>query len=133
MTETEIQADILHGLRKMHIGFFWRNNNTGIYDKEKGIYRRPSKEFTMRGVSDILGCYNSKFTAIEVKTPDSYAKVMRLWQKIAKTGDVLLYHPESDYEQYIYNQILFITEVTHYGGIGFFTFSLEHTLQKLGA
>lgn len=131
MKEVEIQTDILKTLRKLRIGFFWRNNNVGVYDAERGIYRKGPAELTLRGVSDILGCHMSKFTAIEVKTPEGFRTAQNLWSKIGKAGDIYLYRPSKS-EQHFYNQILFISEVNRNGGLGFFTYSVNHTLKKLG-
>ena len=69
----------------------WRNNTVGIWDANKGIYRRNKN--TLKGVSDIIG-FNRKtgqFIGIEIKTgKDSIS-------------------PE---------QILFLKEVNESGGIG---------------
>jgi len=132
LTETEIQSDILTTLHRLHIGLFWRNNNTGVYDKEKGVYRRSSPIFQRRGVSDILGCYDSKFTAIEVKTLKAYKWVMHFWNRAREKGDIRLYKPTNKHEDHVLNQILFLEDVRRYGGVGFFTYSTEDTIKKLG-
>ena len=44
-------------------GFAWRASSVGIFDRTKGIYRTAPK----KGVADVLGCYNSKLIAIEIK------------------------------------------------------------------
>ncbi len=49
------------------MGFFvWRQNNVGVYDAKRGVYRSGS---AMRGVSDVLGIHKGtgKFIAVEVK------------------------------------------------------------------
>lgn len=48
-------------------GFFvWRQNNVGVYDAKRGVYRSGT---TMRGVSDILGLHEGtgRMIAVEVK------------------------------------------------------------------
>lgn len=55
MTETAIKAKIMAALKGR--GFFFRAG--------AGPYSRS-------GVSDILGVYNGRFVAIEVKTPEVY-------------------------------------------------------------
>ena len=46
-------------------GWCWRNNNHAVYDKKIGTYRKNPNQ--MNGVSDILGLWDGKFLAIEVK------------------------------------------------------------------
>lgn len=134
-SETEVVASILHGLNKMHIGFFWRNNNAGIYDKEKGFYRRPSKEFCMHGISDILGCYQGKMVAIEVKTPQSYRRLKSFFEEWRGSGAMGVVRPQSlkGEKKRFMDQWNFLREINRSGGLGFFTCSLEHTLEVLNA
>lgn len=62
--EQEIQNEILRYLNRLPGCFAWRNNSTGIWDKEKNCYRRTH---SIKGVSDIIGCYRGRFLGIEVK------------------------------------------------------------------
>jgi len=127
--EADVQVEILEGLNARRIGFFWRCNNAGIFDAKKGVYRRPSK-FSIKGVSDILGVLNGKSIAIEVKSKDEYTWVMNFLERVEKVG-VLKYLPTSAKEDHVFNQILFLYTLRKNGGIGFFTYSLEHTLGEL--
>lgn len=63
--ETEIQRSICDylALRKH---FFWRNNNTPIYDPTRKVFRAMPK-YTMRGIPDIIVIANGHFYGIEVK------------------------------------------------------------------
>lgn len=46
--------------------FAWRNNNTGVYDPVKKVFRRNPAQ--LNGVSDIIGVApNGKFIGVEVK------------------------------------------------------------------
>lgn len=46
----------------------WKNQSVGVYDPVKGVYRKAHSHFNRNGVSDILGIWNGKFLAIEVKS-----------------------------------------------------------------
>ncbi len=48
--------------------FCTKIDNTGIYDAKKGVYRQRMNNFKLKGVSDIIGIFDGKFLAIEVKT-----------------------------------------------------------------
>ena len=45
--------------------FAWRQNNVGIYDPTRKVYRKSKT--AMPGVSDLLGIYKGRFLAIECK------------------------------------------------------------------
>lgn len=71
--EKDIQNSILDYLHfwmaaNNHKGFFWTNNNVGIYDPASGVYRKNKSPHSIKGVSDILGLLNGRFIAIEVKS-----------------------------------------------------------------
>lgn len=67
MKETEIQKQVCEYLaNKNH--FFWRNNNTPIYDIRKKVFRAMPK-YTMRGIADILVITDGGFVVfLEIKT-----------------------------------------------------------------
>ena len=74
----------------------------------KGIWHWKQWQGPMsqpRGVSDILGCFEGRLLAIEIKVPGRYL-----------TPD----------------QALFINSVNAYGGIGFVAYSVEDVIEKLG-
>ena len=67
LLESDIQTQILDFLN-MNGVFSFRVNSMGIFDKEKCIYRTPSK-YSLKGTSDIIGIFpDGKFLAIEVKS-----------------------------------------------------------------
>lgn len=47
---------------------FWVNASTGIYDPTKKLFRKPRSQYQRNGVADILGIYQNKPLAIEVKS-----------------------------------------------------------------
>lgn len=51
---------------------FWSNKTMGVYDPVKKIYRRDNSPFFRKGISDILGVFQGKPLAIEVKSPKGY-------------------------------------------------------------
>ncbi len=74
----------------------------------KGIWHWKQWQGPMsepKGVSDILGCFEGKLLAIEVKVPGRYL-----------TSD----------------QVIFIDNVNTAGGIGFVAYSVEDVIEKLG-
>jgi penicillin-binding protein-related factor A (putative recombinase) len=54
-------------LQLLHVAgiFAWRQNNVGIYDPSRKVYRKSKT--AMPGVSDLLGIYKGRFLAIECK------------------------------------------------------------------
>ncbi len=84
--------------------FAWINDSVGIYDAAKGIFRRNTSRYKIKGVSDILGIWKGKFLAIEVKT---------------KTGRI---SPE---------QAAFLQRVINHGGIAFVARSVEDVERHL--
>lgn len=71
--ETPIVKSILDGLKLFyrHDGYFWRQNNHGVFDRKTKRYRFNGT----KGVSDILGVLRGgRMVAIEVKTPKAFAE-----------------------------------------------------------
>lgn len=64
--EVDIQKEILEFLWTKGI-FAWRNNTFSVYDSKTGTFRKKSK-YELLGVSDILGIYEGRPLAIEVKS-----------------------------------------------------------------
>lgn len=54
---------------KMCGAFIWINKSQGTWDPGKGIFRASKNRHHLKGTSDILGIFEGKFLAIEVKTP----------------------------------------------------------------
>lgn len=101
--EKPIENQILNLLKLLGV-YCWKNQNVGIYDKAKGIYRKPNNKHHINGVADILGLIGGRFLAIEVKS---------------KTGTL------SD------DQKLFIMKINEEGGIAFVARSPADVLKNL--
>jgi hypothetical protein len=64
--------------------YFWRNNNTVIFDKKKGIYRTPPKGFKY-GISDIIILMYKRIVFAEIKRPGGkQSKHQKLFQSIVE-------------------------------------------------
>lgn len=69
LSEKQIESSILEYLSFKKI-FAWKQNTIGVFDQDKGIYRKPSSKFIIKGISDILAIGPlGRLIAIEVKTP----------------------------------------------------------------
>ena len=101
--EIELQRAILDLLSYLKI-FAFRNNNSAIYDPVRKQYRKRKGLGHMNGISDILGIYDNKFLAIEVKS---------------KKGSC------SD------SQVEFLQNVRQRGGIAFVAHSVDDVLSNL--
>lgn len=90
LTEKDIETSILVFLNKIHGCFAWKNQSVGIYDNKKQIFRKSKNPFCINGVSDILGIFNGKLLAIEVKKPGGIlSKEQDIFiQKINKIGGI---------------------------------------------
>lgn len=86
----------------------------GTFDPRTGTFRRHSKWYK-RGVSDILGIYNGKFLAIEVKAPKETSM-----DGTKKQAGQLSSHQKS-----------FLKEVEEQGGIGIVARSIDDLEQAL--
>jgi len=65
--ESDIQRAILEYLLAKKV-FCWRNHTTGVYDPRKKVFRSLTGAGALKGVADILGIYQGRPLAIEVKT-----------------------------------------------------------------
>lgn len=63
-TANRITANILRTVNAQPGGLAYRVNNTGIWDTEKGIFRKTNTE---KGIPDIIGCLRGRSLWIEVK------------------------------------------------------------------
>lgn len=97
--ENHVKNAILEWLYYKKI-FCWRQNSMGVYDKDKGIYRKARGKFAINGVPDIIGVLpDGKFLGVEVKKP---------------TGKVSA------------NQRVFKANVDKNKGVSIIAYSLEH-------
>lgn len=76
-TEKQIESQILEWLNLRPGIFAFKVNTTGIYDPTRKCFRTVKNPHIHKGTSDIIGCKNGRFFAIEVKTPAAYKKVIR--------------------------------------------------------
>jgi len=65
MSEKILEQSILHYLNLQPGWFAFKYYSVGIFDPG-GFYRKKSR-FAPNGISDIIGLYNGRFIAIEVK------------------------------------------------------------------
>ena len=65
MSEADIQLVICEYLALKRY-FFWRQNNTPVFDSNRGQYRRMPK-YAMYGIPDIILIYQGNFIGLEVK------------------------------------------------------------------
>jgi len=65
--EGDVKNSILEWLSFQPNCFVWPNASVGVFDPVRKIYRKPRSKYHMNGVSDILGIWNGKPLAIEVK------------------------------------------------------------------
>jgi penicillin-binding protein-related factor A (putative recombinase) len=85
-TEKEIENAILEYLSYRADSFAWKNQSVGIFDQQKGVYRRPSNKYHIKGVSDIMGIFRGRPLAIEVKSatgrasPEQLLFLYNFWQ-----------------------------------------------------
>lgn len=102
-SEKAIETQILNVLKLKGL-FFWKNQTTGIFDPTRKVFRKTKNPHAINGVSDILGCIQGRFVAIEVKS---------------KTGKM----SES--------QKQFQSKINHEGGLAFTVNNLDSCLEIL--
>lgn len=107
ITEKDIENQILTYLGIVGI-FAWKNQSTGLYDPTRKVFRKSNSKHQIKGVSDILGIFNGRMLAIEVKTPKT---------KNRTTAE----------------QKAFIDMVNSNGGIAFVADSIECVQKELGS
>jgi hypothetical protein len=69
LLEKDIQRRICDWLATQRQLFFWRSNNTPIFDVKKGIFRALPK-YTPKGLPDIMVLLHGNFIGLEVKKPN---------------------------------------------------------------
>lgn len=67
LLEKDIKRVIIAYLRMRGV-FCWVNTSVGVWDEKKNTYRRMNGAGQMKGTADILGIFNGKPLAIEVKS-----------------------------------------------------------------
>lgn len=125
-SEKSVQRELLAGLDQVYPGAFDRIANVPVYNQRTQSYQRPNK-YSRSGTSDIIGCVNGRFIAIEVKTEKEYNWVWSFIQRVASGS----YVPKNKKEEHAVDQINYLDSKKFHGGLCFFTYSLEHTLKTL--
>lgn len=64
-TANRITANIIRAINTQPGCVAYRVNNVGVYDEQKGVYRRGN---TQKGISDVIACFRGRMAAIEVKS-----------------------------------------------------------------
>ena len=119
-TEKQIENQILTYLRNRKV-FVWKNQSVGVFDQKKNIFRRSNNPHHIDGVSDILGLYQGRFLAIEVKRPSVSRKT---GQFIYRTQEELIKKASS-------GQVSFIDQINKSGGCAFMADSLEVVQEQM--
>ena len=88
-TEKQIQNAILEWL-EIRGAFAWQNDSVGIWDANRGAYRKRMGRFCIRGASDILGIWRGWPLAIEVKRHDGKLSDDQEWflEKFRDAGGI---------------------------------------------
>ena len=71
MIKKQLETDIVRQICDwlfVHKYFFWRQNNTPIFDRKFGGFRAMPK-YTPKGLPDVLIVYKGNLIGIEVKIP----------------------------------------------------------------
>lgn len=111
--EKQIEKEILEFLNLQPYIKAWKNISVGVYDARKKVYRSPRNPFFIKGVSDILGIYQSPDTGI--------GRMLAVEVKRPKTGKITEHQRE------------FIQTIETYGGIAFIATSVDEVKDKLNS
>ena len=105
LKEADIEHLILNYLNSLKDCVAWKNPTTGYFDVKRGIFRKQQSKFAINGVSDILGIYQGRMLAIEVKRPQNKER------------------PE--------HQQHFVNMINRHGGVAFFATSIDDVVKGL--
>lgn len=97
-----------------------RFNNVGLYDPTLKMFRKSVNE---DGISDVLAIKDNNNVWIEFKKPSEKKLVERI--DINKS-------PQYKSHVRVWNQKRFIEDVIQHGNMGFFAYSLDDVMDKLG-
>lgn len=104
LLEKDIKRQIIQWLFMQKNCFAWINTSVGVFDAKKKTYRRTIGVGRINGTSDILGIWQRRFLAIEVKRPGG---------------------------KLTHDQIVFLERVRENGGIAFTAYSLDDVIKNL--
>lgn len=125
-SEKEIENMILEFLERAPGCLFYKNNNVGVYDTQKGIFRKNNSRFIPDGASDLYGSFYSISAYIEVKTPKEYAYIMKNYASLRD------YFGDCKKKSRYRDQIFFLESNQSMGNIAFFAESIERVKEELG-
>lgn len=120
ITEKQIENDILTYLKSKRI-FCWKAQVVGVFDPKKKVFRKSKNLHHINGVSDILGVYESRFMAIEVKRPYISQKTLQIKHRTQEELEKLA----SD------EQLIFLNEIKKNGGVAFMADSIDVVKEQL--
>ena len=120
ITEKQIENQILAYLRVMKI-YAWKSQTVGVFDPRKRVFRKSNNQYHINGVADILGVFEGRFLAIEVKKPYISKKTLRVK---SRTQEELFKLASPD-------QVTFINTINDRGGVAFIADSLEIVQEQL--
>ncbi len=105
--EKDIEKSILQYLEFLPMCFAWKNVTGGFFDTKTKTFKKQRNKYAINGSSDILGVYDGRFLAIEVKRPSN-----KLRNK---------------------DQDNFIKLINSHGGIAFYAGSIDEVKERLDA
>jgi len=120
ITEKMVENQILTYLRANKI-FCWKNQSTGIFDPKKRIFRKSNNKHHINGVADILGIYEGRFLAIEVKKPYISKKTLQVKHRTQEELEKLASE----------DQLFFLEIINNGGGVAFIADSIEVIEEQL--
>ena len=120
ITEKQIENQILTYLRNKKI-FAWKAQTTGIFDPKKRIFRKSNNPHHINGVSDILGIFEGRFLAIEVKRPYVSKKTLHVKHRTQEELEKLASE----------DQLFFLDTINKREGIAFLADSIEVVEEQL--
>lgn len=116
--EKKIQNEILGFLRTIGV-MCWTQNNVGVFDPTKKIFRKNNGPYHLKGISDILGIIPYYYQdSNDNHSPKCLGRFLAIEVK-SETGVI---SPE---------QRIFIAKINEEGGIAFATRSLENCISQL--
>lgn len=125
-SEKEIENTILEFLERSPGCLFYKNNNGGVYDTQKAIFRKNQSRFIPNGASDLYGSFYSIASFTEVKTPKEYTYIMKNY------GRLKGYFGDCKKQSRYRDQIFFIETNRSQGNIAFFAESVDRVKEELG-
>ena len=120
ITEKNIENAILTYLKAQGI-YCWKSQTVGIYDPKRRIFRKSNNPHHINGIADILGIYQGRFLAIEVKKP-----------YISKKTNAIKHRTQEELEKLASDdQLVFLNHIKGRGGVAFMADNLDVVKEQL--